>query len=59
MAVSKVLIDLLGPETLMSIVETLLRRYRAQNFSYADFVAEVRAQNVNIENLIDDMLTFI
>ena len=56
MAVSKVLIDLLGPETLMSIVEKLFRRYRAQNFSYADFVAEARAQNIDIENLIDDML---
>lgn len=56
LAVSRLLIDRVGTEKVNSIVATLVDRYRGQNFSYDDFIAEAQSRDVNLEQLIDDLM---
>lgn len=56
LAVSRLLIDIVGTDKLNSIISTLVHRYRGQNFSYDDLIAEAELQGVNLEQLFADLL---
>ena len=56
LAVSQLVIDSVGTERLNSIIAALVDRYRGQNFTYDDFIAEAQSHDVNLELLIGAML---
>ncbi len=56
LAVSRVLIDTLGTETLSAIIAELLASFRGQNFSYDDFLVTAQSKGINLEKHLDDML---
>ena len=56
LAVSRVLIDILGTETLSAIIAELLASFRGQNFSYDDFLVAAQSKGVNLEKQLYDML---
>ena len=56
LAVSQLLIDSVDTKKLHSIITALVDRYRGQNFSYDDFIAEAQSHGVNLKLLIDDLV---
>lgn len=56
LAVSRLLIDAVGIEKLNSVIALLVDRYRGQNFSYDDFIAEAQSHDVNLDLLINDLV---
>ena len=56
LAVSKVLIDVIGADSLASVLTELLHRFRGKNFTYDEFIAVAQSQGVPIDKYVDDML---
>lgn len=56
LAISQLLMDAVGTEKLNSIIATLVGRYRGQNFTYDDFIAEAQSHDVNLKLLIKDLV---
>jgi len=56
LAVSKVLVDVLGTDAISAILAELLQRFRGQNLTYNDFVSVAQSRGIDFESRLDDMI---